>query len=81
MKKLFHNESFKKYILISIICTAVLAAAGVFSYRRHTLAPERTVEKVLEGITAERYSRPDFGSGMEPIKQFETQYQPVYFNQ
>ena len=50
MKKLFHNESFKKYILISIICTAVLAAAGVFSYRRHTLAPERTLEKVLENI-------------------------------
>ncbi|MBO1699927.1 hypothetical protein G5A97_23380 [[Clostridium] symbiosum] len=79
MKKLFHNESFKKYILISIICTAVLAAAGVFSYRRHTLAPERTVEKVLENITA---GIPAQTSDLdELIKQFETQYQPYFTNE
>ena len=79
MKKLFHNESFKKYILISIICTAVLAAAGVFFYRRHTLAPERTVEKVLENITA---GIPAQTSDLdELIKQFETQYQPYFTNE
>ena len=79
MKKLFHNESLKKYILISIICTAVLAAAGVFSYRRHTLAPERTVEKVLENITS---GIPAQTSDLdELIKQFETQYQPYFTNE
>ena len=51
----------------------------MFSYRRHTLAPERTVEKVLENITA---GIPAQTSDLdELIKQFETQYQPYFTNE
>ena len=64
---------------MSLLKNISLSAASVFSYRRHTLAPERTVEKVLENITA---GIPAQTSDLdELIKQFETQYQPYFTNE